>query len=177
MQDTLDLLFKILSALSALCVAAASIGFYFGAFRSLQKAVGIIENKINGKEGNLGIAERLAALEEGVKRDRAHSGYAETASPLKLTEKGFKALVESGGIDYLNIHKDSLIQQIKQRNPKTAYDVQELCNSLITDKKNENDFIPMKNYAYNQGVPLEDVIITLTIYLRDIALKELGFDQ
>jgi hypothetical protein len=137
---------------------------------SLQKIIDKVDNTINEKGG---IRERLSKIEGGVERDRVHNGLAKTQSPLSITDKGFRALLESGGMDYINANKSSLIQRIKDQHPKTAYDVQELSISLIREQKDTDDFMKIKDYTFYNGLELESIILTIAVYVRDLVLTEM----
>lgn len=98
-------------------------------------------------------------------------------SPLSLTERGKRLLEESGGKTYIDSKKDELIGAITQKQPKSAYDVQELANQVVRDRTNLEDFVPLKNYLFAQGEPLDNLVAVMGIELRDIALPKLGFDM
>lgn len=158
-------------------VVAGIVGFV-GAWVKLSKCDSTITahstalKEISDKLTSLG--ERIAKLEGGVERDRA--AWVQKKSPLSLTSAGEKVLSESHGKAYIDNNKLSLISAIKKENPKTAYDVQELSRKVIVQKSNDDAFSPIKNFAFMRGESLDRVIDVLGIYLRDIALKELGFN-
>ena len=93
-----------------------------------------------------------------------------TKSPLSLTELGLKVLEESGGKQYIDENKHALIKIINDKNPRTSLDIQELSKEVIESQKNEENFIPIKEYVYNKGLIFDHVIRVIAIYLRDMAL-------
>lgn len=96
-------------------------------------------------------------------------------SPVSLTERGKKLLEESGGKSYIDSKKTDLIKKVRDNNPKSAYDVQEYAKKVIAECSTSQDFVPLKNYIYLQGEPLENLVATMGVYLRDLALPGLGF--
>jgi len=145
--------------------------------------LGKYKEKVDVNEKNIGkhndkidsLSDRVSKLEGGVDRDRAHNEYIKRKSPLTLTEKGKALLLDSKGKDYIDNNKEKLIAAIRAKKPKTAYDIQELSKEVIEDNSNEDNFIPIKEFAYRQGFNLQTLTEIFGIYLRDIALRELGF--
>ncbi|MFA6408668.1 MAG: hypothetical protein WCW01_00580 [Gammaproteobacteria bacterium] len=162
------------SALVSLIISAVSIALFLGKYKQKvdthEKSLEKHDNRI------IELSDRISKVEGGLDRDRAHSDYIQKKSPLGLTEKGKALLLDSTGKDYVDKHKAQLIESIKSTNPRTAYDVQELSKKVIQKESNTDDFSPLKNYIFNQGLDLNLLIDILGIYLRDIALKELGFN-
>lgn len=163
MSETIAIIFSsgIISLLTTLLINLFLLGSY--------------KNKVDRAERDIQDLNRLARevseIKGGLDRDRVHSGLVKKKSPLTITDKGFQALSESGALEYISANKTKWIQTIEDQNPKTPYDIQELSKVLIEKQKNTDDFIPIKNYVYAQGIPLEDMIITMTVYLRDLILK------
>lgn len=100
-----------------------------------------------------------------------------SSSPVSLTERGQAILAESGGNQYLEKHLDKFVAELKKRKPKSAYDVQEFSKEIVEGQSNTEDFIPLKNYLFQEGIGLEDLVLVLGTELRDRALPELGFDS
>ena len=93
-------------------------------------------------------------------------------TPLSLTERGLEVLEESGGKNFINNNKDMLIKRILDKNPPSSLDIQELSESTIISEKDHIEFIPVKEYVYNQGLIFDHVIKVMSIYLRDLALDK-----
>lgn len=119
------------------------------------------------------LSDRVSKLEGGVERDRANSPYVQRKSPLSLTEKGKALLLDSGGKDYVDAHQSGLLDRLRKRRPKTAYDVQEISRDIIHEHSREDSFNGIKEFAFRQGLKLNDIIDVMGIYFRDIALKEM----
>jgi len=173
MNDTVSIVVSsgLISALVTILTLLFALGSYKEKVTSNTSTIEKHDNKISE------LSDRVSRLEGGVDRDRAHHGnsYVKAKSPLSLTDKGKVVLLDSTGKDYIDSNKQILIQAIKDNNPKTAYDVQELARTVIEQRTNEDSFIPIKDYVYKKGDNLKYIIDVLAIYLRDIALPELGF--
>src|SRR2546428_1479821 len=99
------------------------------------------------------------------------------ASPLKLTDYGKDLLEKSGFGAALVKHKVNLIKQVRAKNPKTNYDIQKYSTTVIRELLDSDDqvAVDLKNYAFNNGMPLEIFIPPAGIVLRDEVMKELKF--
>lgn len=175
MPDTMITLTIVLSSgIVSAIVTLLTFFFTFGQYKqkvdSNQKLVEKISDKISE------LSDRISRLEGGIDRDRAPSEYIKKQSPLGLTDKGKSLLLDSHGKDYIDTNKDMPIKAIKSKNPKTAYDVQELAREIIKNHSNNDDFNLVKDFIYKQGLSLDTVIDVMGIYLRDIALPTLGFN-
>lgn len=98
-------------------------------------------------------------------------------SPLKLTEYGEKVLKDFGFHEVFKKARDQLISEVITMEPKTNYDIQEDAKIVIQNTFASDDpvFKPMKDYAYNNGLPVELVIPPASIVLRDAVMKQLSF--
>jgi hypothetical protein len=94
-------------------------------------------------------------------------------SPLSLTQSGQVLLEASKGDKFLETHKDRLIEEIKLKKPTSLYDIQEFARIVLSIEAKYESFKDIKNYAYLQGKMIEDIILVMSIKLRDIALKEI----
>ncbi len=123
------------------------------------------------------LSQRLSKLEGKFETSNDLRNFVQKRSPLSLTDKGRLLLEKSGGLNYINNNKSLLINEIKLRKPKSAYDVQELAKDVITDHTAGDKFIPLKNYLYQNGLDLAIIVNVMGIYLRDITLDALNFKQ
>lgn len=155
---------------SAICTVAIML-FYTGKYIEKIHFLEKIHEKHDVKICEL--SNILAKLEGGIDRDRAL--FIKRESPLNLTEPGKEVLNKSGGKNFIDLNQEKLIESIKNRVPKTAYDVQEISKLVITECTNIDEFNVIKNYLYASGLDIELMIEMLSLYLRDLALKELGF--
>jgi len=163
----------LISAAVGYGAAAFKIGEYKNKVDTLESTVGKDEH--GGLRRTLGeVKDKVVACEVILKE---RGPLAERKSPISLTERGDNVLKESGGMDYVDDQKESLLAFIRDKNPKSAYDVQEFAKLAMELRAKEDDFIPLKNYAYKEGMDLDDILFVTGIYLRDITLDPLGFSH
>lgn len=161
----------VLSIVTALIV-------FWGKFSAAQTEIKNLKDRLEKIETKLTEAcEKLATEVGRGERDRAHDDLVKRESPLSLTDKGKALLLDSGGENYVETNKAKLIKIIKDKKPTSAYDVQEFAKAVIREVSTTADFIPIKDYLYKQGLDLDRAVAVLGIYLRDMALPELGFTR
>jgi len=163
---------------SILLSIGSGLLIFWGKFASAQTEIKNLKEKVSDIEKRLNEACEKLAGEVGRRsqRDRTDE-LVKNESPMALTDKGKALLLDSGGENYVQSNKDKLIEAIKTKEPKSAYDVQEFAKQVISEMATNNDFIPIKNYLYEQGLDLERATTVLGIYLRDMALPVLGFTR
>jgi hypothetical protein len=93
-------------------------------------------------------------------------------SPLSLTDFGQSLLKTSGGEEYIDKYFNDLYQSVEAKKPKTAYDVQELSKKALDDRKNDDSFNPLKEYLFKEGRLIDDLVLVMSIYLRDKILDK-----
>lgn len=100
-------------------------------------------------------------------------------SPLKLTEYGETLMKESGFYITLQDNRRFFVDLVKSKNPQTNYDIQECSMKILKELAGANNslLIPLKNYAFNKGLPLEILLNSAGILLRDEVMKELKFED
>lgn len=97
-------------------------------------------------------------------------------SPKALNEEGQRIFNQSGIKDIISANQEKLISAIKRENPQKAYQVEELSEKIIQSLRDNPEILEkLREGAYQTGVNIETVLFVGSIYLRDIALKELGF--
>lgn len=103
------------------------------------------------------------------------SSVTRTGSPVELSDIG-QAAVSGSGLDrIIDEQQPELMAKLKERKASSAYDIQEASRQLVE----EMAFTPeqeqrLKAFAFQQGLTLNEMYIAGAVYLRDIALKELG---
>mgnify|MGYP001603805387 CR=1 FL=1 len=97
-------------------------------------------------------------------------------SPLSLTERGLIFLESSGGQKFIDDHAPELINKVREKNPKTAYDVQELSNEIVANLKDDEKMNPLKEFLFKDGSSLDDLVTVMGDYLRDKILRELNWN-
>lgn len=100
-------------------------------------------------------------------------------SPTRLTDYGETLMKDSGFYEILKNNSAFFVDLVKSKNPSTNYDIQELSRKVLKELTDSNNtlILPLKNYAYNKGLPLEILINTAGIVLRDEVMKDLSFDD
>lgn len=155
-----------ISALVSFISIFSMLGKYREKIDSSEKALVAYGQKIDS------LSDRISRMEGGVERDRANSPYVQRKSPLSLTESGKALLLDSKGNLYVDVNKQELIDAIRSASPKTTYDVQELSRKILESRSNDDSFNEIKNFAFEEGLELRDIIDVMGVYLRDMALPE-----
>jgi hypothetical protein len=107
-------------------------------------------------------------------------------SPRALTEAGKGLLEMSYGQVIIDSNLDFFINKIKELNPKTAYDVEELSMRVLISNTGESIFNCIKDFiyyapgeieiaGYKIKIELNAVILVMSLYLRDKYLKKYPF--
>jgi len=151
------------------------------AIDGLEKTDQRIEKKVDSIEGFTKVASNsiveiqtlLAGKGYAINQRLAYS----SASPVRLTEYGETIMRESGFNEILKQNTKFFVDLVRGKNPQTNYDIQEYSKSVINELVNANNplTISLKNYAYNKGLPLEIIVNSAGILLRDEVMKELHF--
>lgn len=160
----------IIGALSGFLAATFRLGKYSEKVDGLQERMNKAEAKIEDHATK--IVECSTLIDE---RTTSGSSLIKRKSPISLNEKGETILKNSASDKFVLENKDELVQKIKDKNPKTAYDVQVAAREVVETLQNEERFAPFKNFVYKEGIPLEHIFIVMGVYLRDIALPLLNF--
>lgn len=163
----------ILSAIVGFLAAAHKLGKY-------EEKVNSLETKVNGLESDVKVMS-TKLTECSTKIDERTQSYASTLtkrkSPVSLTDKGEELLKKSAGDAFILENQEELVGKIRDKAPKSAYDIQIFSRDVIESLQNEDRFTKFKDYAFKEGLDLEALFIVMSIYLRDIALPLLGFRQ
>jgi len=127
-----------------------------------------------------GFGDRMVKLETTVNLIYMNTNprkMVEAHSPLSLSVEGKKAAEV--------IHADKILERIhakleafvEESKPKNAYDIQVASlksTSKILDLLNEEELNKIKDYAFQQGLRLEDLLPIFGVLLRNIILDERG---
>lgn len=103
--------------------------------------------------------------------------YAPATSPRQLNERGQKILNESGIKEVIENKKNTLLEIIKSKGAKNAYDAEQVVLSVV-EKLPEHcpDVIDqLKTGAFKTGANVDTVLLVGGLYLRDLIFPELGF--
>ena len=148
-------------------ISGALGGFAVVAFR-----LGRYAEKIDQLE-KCDIQRRLSTLEGSYAGGAA--SITKRKSPISLNEKGLALLEASGAKQFVQDNKVSLIAKIRELGHSTAYDVQENAKKAIASLKDDANFVPLKQYAFREGIELELIELAAALCLRDTALSDFGF--
>ncbi len=98
-------------------------------------------------------------------------------SPLRVTEYGDKLLRESGFYKLLQANRKQLVNLVKERHPKSNYDIQQEATEIIQDLLESDDEMALgpKEYAFNNGLDIKVLATPAGIALRDEVMKDLKF--
>jgi hypothetical protein len=102
---------------------------------------------------------------------------APASSPRQLNERGNAILEKSGIKEIINLKKDTLLEKIREKEFKNAYDAEAAVLSTVLQLPNHcPDIIDkLKTGAFNTGASINDVLLVGGIYLRNIIFPDLGF--
>jgi hypothetical protein len=119
------------------------------------------------------------------KDEKMDVGFYLHRSPIQLTDLAERILIESGGRDFIDNNISILVNELNGENIKTAFDVQIFAPIVIFKLSNQDSFIDIKNYAYNNPcykeknssgeeishrLSLDTITDIMGIYLRNIYL-------
>jgi len=101
-----------------------------------------------------------------------HCLYETSGSPLMPTQTGMSNLIKYKILDVLDDNKELLINKLKSKLKEgyNEFDVQEQARLLIIELIDEPIMNPVKKYAYDEGIPLNEVkslLKTAGLLLRD----------
>ena len=94
--------------------------------------------------------------------------------PINLNENENLMLEDSGFVEIFKEHGNQILEKIKSKNPETNYDVQEKSISIVRDLCDESFINPVKNYAYEKNITVEQVLYFGGIYARDKYFEKFG---
>ena len=155
-------------------------GFFAAIFRigRYTKTVDTLEKNVERVEGEIkAMSTKITQCETKIdeRTQWLSSKLTRTKSPISLSEFGEGLLKRSGSDAFVLMNQEELVQQIRDRNPKSAYDIQEFSKTVVKSLADEERFIPFKDFAFKEGVDLDAIFIVMSLYLRDIALPLLDY--
>lgn len=170
-----EITFYIINVVLTIIVTVVTASFYMGKY---QNKVDSLEKKVEGLEKKSEDHSTKITKCETIIDERTQN-LAQTLtkrkSPLSLSPKGEQLLKESASDKFILENQAELVEKIRIRSPKTAYDVQEYTKEAIVSMKDDDRFNKLKEYAFKEGIDIDGIFIVMGIYLRDIALPLLGF--
>lgn len=98
-------------------------------------------------------------------------------SPIELSDRGKIVLAESGGRAFIDNNYAELRSKLEEKKPETAYDIQEAAKAVVEEIKEDKRLNPIKEYLFKEGMAIEEIMVVLGIYLRDMVLHERGINS
>ena len=149
----------------AVSAIGALISFYVYKSKVDRLETDVKEVKIEIRE----IRDKVISCETSL-RERAPLKKAK--SPVSLTERGDKVLGESGGRFFVETNYEELKKSVEDQNPNNPYDIQEVSHKVSMELKTDPRINTIKDYAFKEGLELDDILDIMGIYLRDKILKD-----
>lgn len=109
--------------------------------------------------------------------------FTQRHSQKSLNTLGEKIFNEMDGTSFLNENKAALYSEIDKRHPKAALDVELFASIALAVCKDEDFFIPIKNYVYNcpyietEGGHKIDMTIETACYLLSFPLRDMYLED
>ncbi|MCX6716739.1 MAG: hypothetical protein NTV72_02360 [Candidatus Taylorbacteria bacterium] len=128
------------------------------------------------KESLQEIREKFFVFESRVS-DLWKDKLAPSGSPRQLNERGREILEQSGIKEIIEIKEEKIIELIKAKNPKTAFDAEKILLDIIAELPNHCPEImdSLKNGAFRVGADIPALLFVAGIDLRDKIFPSLGF--
>lgn len=102
--------------------------------------------------------------------------FASNRSPLRLNETGLRVFETSGIKEIVDEAAPRLLEALKEKNPKNAYQLQEGAKEVLLTLKQDPDIVSrLEGGAYNAGVDVNSVLFVGSLYFRDLALPQFQF--
>ena len=161
-------------------VASAAVGFFAAAHKlgKYEEKVNTLETKVTTLESEVKELNKKL-VECSTKVDERTQSYAASLtkrkSPVSLTDRGESLLKRSEADKFVLENQGELVEKIKERHPKSAYDVQIYAKEVVESLQNEDRFTKFKDFAFKEGIELDAIFIVMSIFLRDIAFPLLGY--
>lgn len=163
---------------SVVLAIVASIGTALLTLGKYKQKVDTLEDNIKTLQQEMkDLSKSVTACETRLEERQKYTpeNVVKRRSPVTLSGVGTELLKKSGGDKFVDEHLNDLIERIKQKSPKTAYDVQVLSQEVLKDIQNDDIFNPIKDFAFKEGTDLDVMFVVMGIYLRDIAIPKLGY--
>ncbi len=165
-MDWITLVISVLiSVLGAVATSFLTLGKYKEKVDRLEKDNAEYRQKLEqlGKDGEV-MKERVQNIQKAVDN---LANTAKANSPIKLTDKGWEILNDSGCYKIFEENKDIYLKELEEKAPRSQYDVQEKAYALMSDKYNAPEFRPIEAWAFNHGKTMDEIIRLCGYPLRD----------
>lgn len=157
----------IISGLISFLIASVRIGVY------KNKVDTAVKDIDDGRKETKEIRDKVIACETSLKE---REPLTRKKSPVILTDRGNKILIDSKGKDFVDKNYAELKKKVEEKGTQTSYDIQESSRTVINDLQNDARMNEIKDYLFKEGMEIDNIVEVLGIYLRDLILKERGID-
>lgn len=139
----------------------------------------VFNSNINAMKTDISTLKEDISFLKGMNDICGKDPYAQSHSPISLTELGKKVSKEIGVDEMIQRNWNNIANDIDQNTDgMTAYDIQQYCIETAVVKPEKfllpDDLNKLKDYAYNQGKPIVAFAQIFAITIRDKYLKEKG---
>lgn len=122
------------------------------------------------------VKRELSNLWDAIKtREAMRAGVEGKGSPINPTELGWKYIKESGLERIVDEEKkEELLEKLRNFLGKdyTEYDVQENARKILVSMKDDPTLKPIKEYAFNNGIDVDIILLLGGLLLRDNFLNQ-----
>jgi len=147
------------------------------------KAIPDMKSDIAANKKTAGISDKtLTSIDDKIDRmiDKFDAvlfrSVAGPASPIRLTPRGERVLKQSKVAIVIQEKYDFIIEQVKNKIPKNAYQTQEVLFDVVAQLRKDETLIDrLENGAFLSGSDVEIVLYAGAVDIRDRVVKELGF--
>lgn len=99
------------------------------------------------------------------------------ASPIGLTPVGERVVSDIGALEIFKNHALNLTSTVKAKNPKNAYDIQQISFDVakrqLIELLKESELKTIKEAAYKRGLLVEDILSVFGVLLRNKILEDM----
>lgn len=172
MDNNLNIFITFAQVIVAAVVAFATASYKFG---KIEQRTSHLEEDSKDEKKEVRELGKTVSEVKGQLSVNNPALYVQRRSPVTINERGEKLFHESRADKFLENNNDELLEKVKTAGYQTAYDIQENSRIVINGYRNDERFVPLKDYAFKQGIDLELISFVLSLKLRDLALASCGF--
>lgn len=176
---SLEAIIGLLTVLSTVIGLVYHIGRTKEKIENLNKEIAVLKNGLLEHGTNLNNHLKDYQFLKGSLVSSAPSvdRLSESNSPRRLSEAGIKVLKDSKIEEVTDAHYQSILDDVRDRNPENAYQAQEAIYVAVADLI-ENDDIRnfVEEGAFLSGYTPKDVLFVAALNIRDKIIADLGMN-
>lgn len=154
-----------LSIVSAIAASLLTMGKYREKVDRLEKDVEKVYSKVDTLRSDVDkMTAAVGSLEKSVDK---LSGYSQSHSPIRLTDKGQRVIDDSGFSQIFSNIKDDLLKDLEDQAPRSQYDAQEKARMMLSSMTDDKRFRSVEKWAYENGEDFAQILRAGAIPLRD----------